>query len=73
MPAIDSVMCGPNWPSSSSPGKMRLTPEQQAQFEQARRDGRRSVHAALTEEQRADQQQKIAEEEELRDENIAAY
>jgi ribosome-binding protein aMBF1 (putative translation factor) len=52
---------------------MRLTPEQQAQAEQARQEGRRSVHFELTEEQRADQQQKIAEEEGLREENIAAY
>jgi ribosome-binding protein aMBF1 (putative translation factor) len=52
---------------------MRLTPEQQAQAEQARQEGRRSVHLTLTDEQRADQQKRIAEEEGMRQENIAAY
>lgn len=52
---------------------MQLTPEQQMHLDQARKEGRRSVNITLTEEQRADQQKKIAEEEGLREENIAAY
>lgn len=52
---------------------MQLTPEQLAQVEAARQEGRRRVHLTLTDGQRAEQRRKIAEEDAARDENIAAY
>ena len=52
---------------------MQLTPEQRAELERARQDGRRRVHLTLTEEQRKEQERAIAEEEQSREENIAAY